>query len=498
MIPLHIPIWRRGLSLVAVVLIWVILADVLFYGHFVGWTAGAFLLAVMTGVAIRQGYVASSRPTWILVVLLLGLAVAMVIAPGPIAILFATVAVGVWALSERVGWTHSLRTWWHRLAFSLLAGWAQPICDGQTRLRWQRRCGKRHTFLWMLLGWLVPVLLTGVFLMLFRTANPIIGNWIETLGEWLSEVMSRLDDMFVLNRLLLWMGVGVGGWALLRHRPAVRRRAKVGPSPSVGQARTIDRFVTVKLVVRCLVMFNLLFAVQTAMDVYYLWGGGALPEGMTYATYAHRGAYPLVATALLAGVFVLIGFRPGGAAEQSAMARRLVYLWIGQNIFLVVSAAWRLQLYVDVYSLTRWRVAAAIWMLLVALGLGWVVWRIVRGYDNSWLLRVNVLTVAAVLYGCTFVDFDGRIAWFNVQRCAEVTGTGVPIDAGYLEHLGVETLPAVAWLRQRLAGQPEASARARHLASVQHRLTMRLHREVGNWRGWTLQRHRLAVRFLGW
>ena len=56
---------------------------------------------------------------------------------------------------------------------------------------------------------------------------------------------------------------------------------------------------------RSLILFNALFAVQTVLDLIYLWGGASLPDGMSHAEYAHRGAYPLVATALLAAAFVL-------------------------------------------------------------------------------------------------------------------------------------------------------------------------------------------------
>ena len=49
---------------------------------------------------------------------------------------------------------------------------------------------------------------------------------------------------------------------------------------------------------------------QTGLDLAYLWGGLALPDGMSHAEYAHRGAYPLVVTALLAAGFVLIAMRP--------------------------------------------------------------------------------------------------------------------------------------------------------------------------------------------
>ena len=58
-------------------------------------------------------------------------------------------------------------------------------------------------------------------------------------------------------------------------------------------------------------MFNLLFAVQTVLDVIYLWGNTTLPADISYASYAHRGAYPLILTALLAAGFVLAAMTPG-------------------------------------------------------------------------------------------------------------------------------------------------------------------------------------------
>ena len=120
---------------------------------------------------------------------------------------------------------------------------------------------------------------------------------------------------------------------------------------------------------RSLVLFNVMFALQSALDLTYLWGGASLPDGMTYAHYAHRGAYPLIATALLAASFVLIAMRPGGPAEQSRLIRPLVLLSIGQYVLLVVSSIFRLDLYVAAYSLTYLRLAAFIWMGLVAAGL---------------------------------------------------------------------------------------------------------------------------------
>ena len=45
---------------------------------------------------------------------------------------------------------------------------------------------------------------------------------------------------------------------------------------------------------------------------------------MTYASYAHRGAYPLIVTALLAGGFVLLALRPNGGMEERKLIRNLI------------------------------------------------------------------------------------------------------------------------------------------------------------------------------
>jgi len=287
------------------------------------------------------------------------------------------------------------------------------------------------------------------------------------------------------GRVVLWLLAADWLWALLRLRSHSASRGAASAAPAVeGHARLLSP----ALIARCLVLFNALFAVQTALDVYYLWGGAKLPAGMTYAHYAHRGAYPLAAAALLAAACVLVTFRAAPREGAMRWARRLVYVWLGQNVFLVVSAAWRLRLYVEAYSLTRLRVAAAIWMLLVACGLAWILMRILTGRANLWLINVNTITAAAVLYACCLVDFDGAIARFNVRHCSEVRGQGPSIDLEYLEALGPETLPALLWLSDRIGASPKAAP----LQETIGRLADGLHRDLRSWQGWTFRRHRLA------
>ena len=63
------------------------------------------------------------------------------------------------------------------------------------------------------------------------------------------------------------------------------------------------------------------------------------------------------------GAFALVS-RP--FVEGRPWLRGLLGLWLAQNILLVVSALMRLDLYVDAFGLTRLRLAAVVWMGLVA------------------------------------------------------------------------------------------------------------------------------------
>ena len=199
-----------------------------------------------------------------------------------------------------------------------------------------------------------------------------------------------------------------------------------------------------------LILFNALFALQTGLDLVYLWGGVALPDGLTYAEYAHRGAYPLIATALLAAGFVLIAMRPGGPAEKSRLIRPLVLVWPGQNILLVISSILRLDLYVAAYSLTYLRLAAFIWMMLVAAGLLLMLIQILLRKPNSWLVAANAATLALVLYGCCFINAPWVVASYNVEHCREVGGTGPNLDLKYIATLGPQALAVLEAHRKQI------------------------------------------------
>ena len=134
---------------------------------------------------------------------------------------------------------------------------------------------------------------------------------------------------------------------------------------------------------------------------------------MSYAEYAHRGAYPLLATAMLAGSFAMAA-RPFWAERR--LIRPLLMFWLAQNLALCGAAALRLDLYIGAYGLTYLRLYALIWMALVGAGLALLAWQMLRAHGNGWLaLRAGGLGIAAP-YLCSFVNFADVVAAQNLGR----------------------------------------------------------------------------------
>ena len=446
---------QRLPSAILIVPVVVLGVDLLTWGAAPGVGLALALLAFAGLLAVRFPAILGSLPGCAATVAASIATLAIACDAGPLPIACAMLSLAAMAIAGRSGGALDGAAFLARGAAGCIGLVVRPFADARLMARWRK---VRTPARWRLAAWLLPGIFGSVFLGLFLAANPVLGDRLAALGGWFADSVAIPEPL----RLACWWLAGVAGWGLLRCRwPRAREQQRI-PGPHADRTG---------LVLRSLVVFNALFLLQNLSDAVYLWGGAALPEGMTYAHYAHRGAYPLIATALLAAVFVLAWFRPGSPVQADPWCRRLVIGWLVQNVALLVSAVWRLHLYVDVYGLTRWRVAAAVWMLLVAIGLGLMAWRIRRDLANRWLVNANLASVAAALLALGWCDVDGAIARHNVAH----RGTG--FDLAYLVDLGPASLPALSGL----ASEPEVDAAVA-------RLRGQLSAELSDWRGWTVRR----------
>lgn len=470
-----------------------VLADFFFYGQPVGITFFLFGVTLAAAAAPRPSALSTGRAWFKPVALLVGL-LPLIENVSALSVAIGLAAMAVFALSQ-VGrlWRGAARIA-GQVALFLLAA---PFRFVHDFFRWRkaaRRFGRRSIRLAPIAVWIMPLTLGAVFLALFGAANPVIEYWLSLID------LVALLDFIELPRLAFWLFALAGVWVFLRPRlPRFLRRIAhlaspipLGVTTTRAAAKPVEDIVFGKAaILRALVVFNILFAVQTALDATYLWGGVALPDGLTYAAYAHRGAYPLIVTALLAAGFVLAALTPGSATSGDPFIRRLVYVWVAQNIVLVISSILRLELYIGIYALTYWRVAAFVWMGLVAAGLALIIARIALGKSNEWLLSANLLTLSATLYACSFINFAALIANYNVDRSYEMRGPGTRLDIRYARSLGPDALPALDRFfdQQKKTFLTDLRDPADAVTEAHYRAEQR------NWRAWSFRDWRL-LRYL--
>ena len=208
----------------------------------------------------------------------------------------------------------------------------------------------------------------------------------------MSDALARLPEIFNIGRIFFWLVFAALAWALLRSRD---RRARTDRAFAAGSGvEAPDRRDSIRV----------------GQRRHPGRARRALPDPLQRrssrsrtcwtcgtCTAAHFGSRRDDVQDITSAAARIRWSRPpcwrarscwspsarAAQTERSNAARKLVYLWIGQTILLTVSAAWRLQRYVALTELTRLRVASTIWFLLVALGLFYIIWRIVARRSNG-------------------------------------------------------------------------------------------------------------------
>jgi hypothetical protein len=475
----------------AIVIALVIFADWLFYDRSPGISIALFFAAIAVGFIVANPHQIQKRALWSAVVIFF-----LSVLPLVIELSFPAFLFGLFGAAYFVIAATRADVWWRVQAneiVTLLFQTAWRVVPDVFAFAKKWAAGERATSgFGALIVWLMPLALGAVFLTLFASANPLIEHLfvridmrallahisVSRLGFWLLAFAFVWPFIFFVRRSTLGKFVASQARAIISEAEPISL-----PDTLFGQAA----------ILRSLVVFNILFAVQTGLDALYLWGGVALPNGMSYAAYAHRGAYPLIVTALLAAAFVIAAMRPGSATEKSPLIRTLVFIWTAQNVLLVGSALLRLDLYVNSYSLTYWRLAAAIWMLLVGTGLILIVVRIVLRRSNAWLVRMNFASLALTLYVCCFLNLPHIIATYNIAHSREVTGAGPSLDWCYLMGLGPQIIPAVDSYFRSHSGEAGAGA-PRYVTTGWRQNAAQKHlSRMQDWRAWTYRDSRLAT-----
>ncbi|HXF96666.1 MAG TPA: DUF4173 domain-containing protein [Gemmatimonadales bacterium] len=316
-------------------------------------------------------------------------------------------------------------------------------------------------------GLAAPVVV--LFGALFASADAVFANLVNRVF--------RIEASTVLEHAALWAacaGVTAGYLnGLLQPRPRQAGPA-AGPGPFLG---IVPVGVALGLV-------NLLFLLFVVIQLRYLFGGEQVvlqTTGLTFAEYARRGFFELVA---VSGLSLPLLLGADWAIRGESFAGRRTFRWLAGltlALLLVVmaSALERMRLYVAEFGLSEDRLYATAFMVYLFGLFAWFGWTVLRGRRRGFAFG-GLIQGLAVLAGLHLLNPDAVIAGVNLDRAA----AGHRFDGPYLTSLSADAVPVLLRRLPKLA--PEARC------EVAGRLLERWGNpeSVGDWRSWNWSRAR--------
>ncbi|MDP4091182.1 MAG: DUF4173 domain-containing protein [Bacillota bacterium] len=184
-------------------------------------------------------------------------------------------------------------------------------------------------------------------------------------------------------------------------------------------------------------LLNIVYLFFSVIQFSYLYGGGTLPAGFTYAEYARRGFFELVAVTVINFTIILVGVNRTKVSgrRQSSFCNLLFTLLILFTFNMLYSAYYKMRLYENTYGYTYLRVYVSLFMLLLLiLNLSALVaiW-----YKKISLYKAVVIVSISFYTLINLFNADAYIAKANIEVYRH-TGR---IDAKYLTTLSNDAVP---------------------------------------------------------
>jgi len=346
----------------------------------------------------------------------------------------------------------------------------------------------------VLRGCLLALPIVLVFGMLLSSADMVFSDLVGGLVSWI-----EVDNVF---ELVLHLGfILVCAWGTAAALKVIIQKPDYRPSGipsfeeaiSASQSPVLPRPFRLGMIESGIVLGSVdaLFLVFVSIQGAYLFGGKSniTRQGYTFAEYARRGFFELLAVSVFTLLLVLaLDFVTERKPHHERWFRGALMGLIVMALVILASAFQRLRLYEDAYGFTRLRVISHVFMVWLA-----VLFAVLA--LNLYRIRPNLFwygSAAVALGFCVtlnVMNVDAFIAGRNVERYRD-TGK---IDVDYLNLLSDDAVPAMVDLLHELDVDSAEWRALRSALNGRYAMLNSDHRQrsrsflafhYGKWRAW--------------
>lgn len=277
-------------------------------------------------------------------------------------------------------------------------------------------------------GILMAIPILFIFLLLFSSADLIFQKYVSNLISINIEPETVFRSILILIATLVYIGTYAYSMREKENKIATQQNNK---SHSLGHIESSILLGSV----------NSLFFIFILIQLTYLFGGESniSAQGFTYAEYARRGFFELIAVAIISLLLLLMTEKYVVKKETGHAIgfKFLSTILVIQVILIMASAFTRLSLYEESYGFTTLRLYSHAFIILLAVVFCLLLYKIYKDKrENAFAFHIFI-SITLFLIVMNFLNPDAFIARRNIER---FTAIG-KLDIYYLSRLSDDAIP---------------------------------------------------------
>ena len=289
----------------------------------------------------------------------------------------------------------------------------------------------------VLLGLIIAVPLLMIILSLLASADSIFEQYLGQIPDWFKDI--KIGEFLFRGIMILSVCIVSFGyiWSLSERR-------KGSGSLTEGRTKWNLKVWDPVVVITILTTVNIIYVLFVFIQFSYLFGGlkAGLPAEFTFAEYARRGFFELVAVTLIN--FSILLFSLGFTRKKDKATDRtmsiLNTLLVGCTLVILFSAHFRMSMYEEAYGYTYLRMFTHIFMVFLFILFLLAFYRIWN--EKFTLVKPYIIASIAAFLIVNYMNVDVIIARNNVDRFYNDR----KIDMVYLADLSYDAAPQIARL----------------------------------------------------
>ncbi len=281
------------------------------------------------------------------------------------------------------------------------------------------------------LGVVLVPLVIQLFVSLYSASNPKFEELMNAFYDWIGAPSASTPFVFLLGAIISCFVLVITRNERLMRWASNKQDALL---PGDDDGKGVQAEVRAGIVL--LTVLNALLLLLNVLDVQHVWFNFSF-TGQYLKQFVHEGTWLLTISIVLGAFIVLYYFR--GAINfhpKNRVIKGLCYVWLLQNVVLVISVAVRDHWYIHYYALAYKRIGLAFFLLATLVGLVLIMQKVRRQRSHHFLARWNMLSVYLIMLMMCLFDWDTLIARYNVAQRGQAF-----VELRYLGSLDEKALP---------------------------------------------------------